>query len=133
MNAVQREWRLTREGFDKFLLTLDPDREKSGRIYERLQTKLISFFDWRNCPYPEDHADEVLDRVIKKIDAGEEIRDPLTYVFGIARMMLLEIARATDKERLTLSQMPPPQTFDSESEETERRIECLKVVPRIIS
>jgi DNA-directed RNA polymerase specialized sigma24 family protein len=126
VNAVQKKWELTREGFDTFLFGLDRDREQAGRKYELLRAKLISFFDWRNCPAPEDHADEALNRVVKKIQAGEEIRDPSTYVFGIARMMLLEIARAGEKERLNLSQLPVNHEVDQESAETQRRIDCLR-------
>jgi DNA-directed RNA polymerase specialized sigma24 family protein len=126
VNAVQKKWGLTREGFDKFLFSLDSDREKAGRKYEFLRAKLISYFDWRNCPVPEDHADEALNRVVRKIDDGEEIRDPSTYVFGIARMMLLEINRAGEKERATLNRLPMAATIDPESEETQLRADSLR-------
>ena len=126
VNAAQKKWELTREGFDKFLVVLDSDREQAGRRYELLRTKLISFFDWRNSIAPEDHADEALNRVIRKLEAGEEIREPATYVFGIARMMLFEIARADEKQRLTLNQTPVTQSVDEQTDESERRIEGLK-------
>lgn len=126
VSAVQEKWKLTREAFEQFLLNLDPDRDQAGVKYELLRSKLISYFDWRNCPYPEDHADEALNRVIKKISAGESIRDPVTYVFGIARMLLLEIARASEKERSALNLLQPPPAVDGESEEMHRRVEILK-------
>jgi DNA-directed RNA polymerase specialized sigma24 family protein len=133
VNAFQKQWRLTREGFDKFLLALNPDREEAGRRYELLRAKLISFFDWRDCPAPEDHADEALTRVVRKIDAGEELRDPSTYVFGVARMMLLEISRANERHRNTLSRLSVATTVDQESADTQRRIEllrrCLRALP----
>ena len=126
MSAVQEQWRLTQESFERFLLSLDPDRDRAGLKYELLRSKLISYFDWRNCPFPEDEADEALNRVIKKISAGEEIRDPSTYVFGIARMLLLEIARATEKERIALNLLQTVPSIDMDSEEMQRRIETLK-------
>lgn len=126
VSAVPKEWALTREGFDKLLASLDADREKAGRIYETLHAKLISYFDWRNCPFPEEHADEVINRVIKKLDDGNEIRDLSTYVFGIARMMLHEIERSIEKQRAALSKLQDHQNlFETESEEATRRIECL--------
>lgn len=132
--AVSDKWRLTREGFDKFLLKLDPgDRDAAGRKYEILRSKLISYFDWRNCPFPEDHADEALSRVIRKIEAGEELRDASIYVFGVARMMLLEIARRMEKERMAFSQLPLSSPIDAESDEMQERIasliECLEILP----
>lgn len=126
VTAVAEKGKLTREGFDKFLFRLNPDRDTAGRKYEVLRSKLISYFDWRNCPFPEDHADEALTRVIRKIEAGEEIRDPSTYVFGIARMLLLEIARNREKERAALNLLPDTQSVDTESDEAQNRINCLR-------
>jgi RNA polymerase sigma factor (sigma-70 family) len=126
VKAAPEKGRLTRQGFDKFLLRLDPDRDTAGRKYEVLRSKLISYFDWRNCPFPEDHADEALTRVIRKIEAGEELRDPSTYVFGIARMLLLEIARTREKERVALNLLPDTQSVDTESDEAQKRINCLR-------
>lgn len=125
VSAVPKEWVLTKEGFDRFLGSLDSDREKAGRIYETLHAKLISFFDWRNCPFPEEHADEVINRLIKKLDNGNEIRDPSTYIFGIARMFLHEIERNTEKQRVALSQVQSHYEIEIESEEVALRANCL--------
>ena len=118
--------KLTRKGFDSFLSQLDPNRDAAGRKYEVLRRKLISYFDWRDCPFPEDHADEALSRVIAKLEADEEFRDVTTYIFGVARMMLLEIARRTEKERVALSQLPVAHSADADSHELEMKSECLK-------
>ena len=126
VDAAPEKWRLTREGFNKFLSVLDTDREASARKYELLRSKLITYFDWRDCPFPEDHADDALNRVVRKLDAGEDIRDVSTYVFGIARMMLLEIARVSKRERLAFTQLPTAASEDSVPDENEQRIECLK-------
>jgi DNA-directed RNA polymerase specialized sigma24 family protein len=119
--------KLTRKGFDRFLFQLDPDRDAAGRKYEVLRGKLISYFDWRDCPFPEDHADEALSRVIGKLEADEEFRDVTTYVFGIARMMLLEIARRMEKERVALSQLPSAFSVAADSNEVEMKSECLRL------
>ena len=92
MESIPKKWSLTKDGFDRLLASLDPDREVAAVHYERLRAKLISYFDWRDCPAPEDHADEAINRVIRKLSDGEDFRDIGTYVLGIAGMMLLEIA-----------------------------------------
>ncbi len=117
---------LTREGFDEFLSTLDPDREAAGRKYEILRAKLISYFDWRNCPSPEDQADDAITRVIRKIEAGEELRDAATFVFGVARMMLLEISRRMEKERTALREFSLAPLIDTDRVETQQRIDRLR-------
>ncbi len=125
-DSIPGKWSLTQEGFDQFLACLDPDREKAGRRYELIRSKLINYFDWRDCPYPEDHADEALNRTIRKIEEGDEIRDPSTYVFGVARMLLLEIGRAKEKERSALNLLPATQAHEEESDEAEMRVDCLR-------
>lgn len=116
----------SREGFDEFLATLDSDREAAGRKYEVLRSKLISYFDWRNCPSPEDQADEAITRVIRKIEAGEALRDASTFVFGVARMMLLEISRRMEKERTALREFSLAPPIDTHSVEAQNRIDCLR-------
>ncbi|MCI0486466.1 MAG: hypothetical protein L0229_07680 [Blastocatellia bacterium] len=122
----KKTWSLTREAFDKFLDCLDGDREQAGCRYEKIRSKLISFFEWRDCPFPEDHADEAINRVVRKIDQGEELRDASEYVFGVARMLLLEIARARENEAKALNLLPVPHAEDGDSDESESRVECLR-------
>lgn len=126
VRAIPENGNLTREGFDKFLFKLDSDRDAAGRKYEVLRSKLISYFDWRNSTFPEDHADEALNRVIRKIEGGEELRDVSTYVFGVARMMLLEIARRMQNERSALHELPTATPIDTESDEMQERFDCLR-------
>jgi DNA-directed RNA polymerase specialized sigma24 family protein len=126
VNAVRQKWELTREGLDKFLVALNPERDEAARIYETLRGKLISYFDWRNCVMPEEQADEVLNRVIRKIDQGETISDPSTYVFGIARMVLLEISRTALKERTALSELKPIVLDQVDDDIAQQRISCLR-------
>ena len=87
-----KAWVLSQEAFDKLLLALDHDREQAGHKYEMLRQKLVKFFEWRGGHAPEDHADEVFNRVARKIERGEALRDLSTYSVGVARMMLLEMS-----------------------------------------
>ena len=126
MESVPKKWSLTKDGFDRLLASLDPDRDVAALQYERLRAKLINYFDWRDCPAPEDHADEAINRVIRKLSEGEDFRDISTYVLGIARMMLLEIARTREKERLAFERPPLPEHIDEDPPETDQRVSCLE-------
>ena len=125
VGAIQKQWRVSQAGFDGFLGRLDSDRESAGHKYELLRSKLINYFDWRGCPFPEEHADEALNRVMKKVEAGEQFLDVSIYVFGVARMMLREIGRAEERQRSALSQLPVIHPVASESDESEQRARCL--------
>jgi DNA-directed RNA polymerase specialized sigma24 family protein len=124
--APRRKWALTQESFDRLLIAFDADREIAGKKYLELRAALIRFFEWRGCPFPEDHADETINRVARKISEGEAIRDPAHYAIGVARMLLLEIHKAREKERRALNEMPFSEAARYEFEDLEPRIECLK-------
>jgi DNA-directed RNA polymerase specialized sigma24 family protein len=131
IDPVPKKWSLTKEGFDRLLSCLDPDRESAGRKYELIRSKLISYFDWRDCPFPEEHADEAINRVIRKLDTGEEFEDIATYLLGIARMMTLEIARTRERQRVALDQPAITQSMHDESDPRAHCLEqCLAVLPQ---
>ena len=103
----QRKWDLTREAFDQFLSMLDLNRDRAGESYETLRRNLIQLFIWRGCRDPEAHADETINRVIRKVDEGEEVRDPISYAHGVARRLLLEIFKKQEREQIGIDELPP--------------------------
>src|SRR5687767_1949938 len=96
--GVTVERALTPQGFERLLHQLDADREAAGRTYELLRRRLVRFFEGRRCAFPEEHADETLNRVARKLDAGEPILDVTTYVIGVARMVVKEAAKTAAKQ-----------------------------------
>ena len=86
-------------GFERLLERLDTgDRDGAGRAYEQLRRRLVRFFEYRRCVFPDDQADETLSRVARKLDAGEAIQDVTTYVIGVARMVSREAGKAAMKD-----------------------------------
>lgn len=129
--ASRRKWTLTQEAFDGLLSALGGDRDSAGERYQEIRSNLIRFFEWRGCSFPEDHADETINRVAKRISEGEEILNPSAYFIGVARMLLLEINKARDRASQALSEMASsqadlPASDPFESEESDARIECLR-------
>lgn len=122
----RRKWALTQEAFDQLLAALGPDRESAGEKYLEVRGNLIRFFEWRGCSFPEDHADETINRVAKRISEGEEIRNPIGYFLGAARMLALEIQKERAKERQALSELANAEAASYQFEELEPRVECLE-------
>src|SRR2546430_9912870 len=48
---------------------------------------------FRSCAHPEDLADEVLDRVARRLNEGEQVERPISYTLGVARRVLIETKR----------------------------------------
>lgn len=90
MVARQEHWQLSSEAFSRLLGALDPDVEAAGARYEELRRTLVRFFEWRGAWEPETLADETLDRVARRIEGGEAVRDVSGYARGVARLLLLE-------------------------------------------
>lgn len=124
--APRRKWTLTQEAFDKLLAAFDADREIAGKKYLDLRDNLIRLFEWRGCPFPEDHADETVNRVARKISEGEMVREPAQYAIGVARMLLLEIRKEQAKQQSALSELVNTADTTYEFEELEPRVACLE-------
>ena len=78
-----------RTDLTRLLMRLDSDPAKAWEQYRSLRCRLVKFFEWNQCTFPEELADEVLDRVARK-PAEEEIRDVSEFVIGVARNVRLE-------------------------------------------
>ena len=123
---------LSPEQFDTLLHRLGPDRDLAGTRYEQLRRRLITLFDYRGCPHPEELADETLDRAARRLEEmGTEFvgSDPARFVYGVA----WNVARESFRRRSTVS-LPerwegpgPSEPPGAEDEERER------VVPRPLS
>lgn len=102
---MNRHWELTPASFDRLLLALDPDRERAAEEYEKLRFKLTKFFEWRGCLTPDEYADRTIDRLARRIDAGEQIGQVYSYCCAIARLLLLEAQRQDHKEAAALKHL----------------------------
>jgi len=119
-------WALTQDAFDRLLAAFGEDRDSAGEKYLEVRGNLIRFFEWRGCPFPEDHADETMNRVARKLAAGEEVRTPSAYCMGVARLLLLEIGKERAREQQAMSEMANSQPFADDASESEAPIECLR-------
>lgn len=113
-------------GLDLLLAALDPDRDRAADRLLLLRRKLVNFFAWGRAPFPDELADEALDRVARRLASGETIRnsDPGAYIYGFARNVLREswaLPRFQQAPGHPLSPAPTAQADDV----AERRARCL--------
>src|SRR5215217_3607171 len=126
MITPRQRWTLTQEAFDKLLLALGGDRDSGSQKYLEIRTNLTRFFEWRGCSFPEDHADETINRVAKKVAEGEEILNPAGYAIGVARLVLLEIIKGRQREQSALTEIGNAGEVYVDSDDDESRLTCLK-------
>lgn len=122
---------LTRESFAKFLADLDSDPQRAGERYEQLRRKLIRIFEWRGSATPEELADETLNRLARKIDEGEVVRDLSGYAGGCARLVWLESLKEQERERSALEDLSvtSQHTAQTDTQPVECFESCLENLP----
>jgi DNA-directed RNA polymerase specialized sigma24 family protein len=82
---------------NRLLLRLDPVSANAWEKYRGLRDRLVKFFEWNHCTFPQELADEVLDRVARK-PPNDEIRNVAEFVIGIARNVRLEAYKRNQRE-----------------------------------
>ena len=101
-----RRWSLTETAFERLLRSLDGDPERAAARYEEIRRKLAKFFEWRACAPADEHADEVLDRVARRLEEGVVVQNVPAYCYGIARLVVREVAARAERQRAALAELP---------------------------
>lgn len=123
---------LTETAFNRLLQTLDSDRDVAAQKYERIQRKLVAFFEWRGCAAAEDLADKTIDRVTRRLTEGEEIRakDPSVYFYAVARNIAHEWWNSQKQPPQRLEPLiAAPQHIDDAEERLQCLDQCLEQLP----
>lgn len=130
--GLKRDWALTPRAFDVLLKWLDCGADSGGQSYLEMRRRLVSYFDRKNCLNPDELADEVLNRVTRRLEEEGSIESeaPAKYCYTIARFVFMEHLRAAQKAGALREDLRrdaghgPPQTDDT-GESRERTLSCL--------
>lgn len=132
VSSPEKERGLTPEAFTKLLAKLSTDPEVAGVEYEDLRRRLIKFFEWRGAFFPEDLADETLNRTARKIDEGEEIeKNVIALALGVAHFVFLETSRRPDNRRTEMEELitaaaPPEHRVEDDDLKVVYLRECIR-------
>jgi DNA-directed RNA polymerase specialized sigma24 family protein len=120
--APAREWALTQEAFDGLLAWLDRDSHTAARKYEQIRRSLIRFFETRRCVAPDAYADQVIDRVARRLSQGAEVyaADPYFYFQGVAQRVFQEYLRGSH------TPIAVPRPLPEDAARMQRRLECME-------
>lgn len=120
------QWVLSGAAFQRLLSSLHADRDRAGQQYEELRHKLIVFFAGRACPEAEDRADETLDRLSRRLQEGEPVRDVGRFAHGVARLVLTESLRRERRRRGALLRAGRESPAWVTPFESETGLDCLR-------
>jgi hypothetical protein len=96
---------LTQHAFDRLLEWLDDGIDSRGQTYLDIRQRLVAYFDRRNRPFPDDLADETLNRIAWTLDEDGAITvtPPARYCYVVARFVLFEDTRRREHAHVSLS------------------------------
>src|SRR5689334_4734060 len=102
-HKVLMEFNSNQTGCDNVFRLLEPDVETLEQRFQRCRFKLLKFFAWRQCEDPDLLADETIARLVKNVEAGQEIsaNNPYSYVYAIATNVFREFLRAKKRRGVT--------------------------------
>ena len=118
----KKDWTSTQQSLAGFMSVLDADPERAGEQYEVLRRKLVKFFEWRGSATAEELADETLNRLERKIDEGEAIRNFSAYLGGMARLVWLEAVKEQERARIALEDLRASAQTTPQADS--QRVEC---------
>jgi RNA polymerase sigma factor (sigma-70 family) len=131
ISTRKKIWSLTPESFETLLAFLDADRDRAAEKYEDLRRMLISFFEFRGLRDVEDKADEVINRVARRLSEKQEITvSPSTYFYAVARNVWRELLAQNQAIKALEREYAVNNGRAAEQHEQqalqERRLECLE-------
>jgi DNA-directed RNA polymerase specialized sigma24 family protein len=97
-------WQLTGETLACLLKALDPQQDAAFERYRRLQQRLIFFFMRHRSAFPEDLADEVINRLARALFEGRTIANLEAFALGVARMVEHEEHARIAREQRSLEE-----------------------------
>ena len=119
MSPAKKLHVLEQDEFDQLLSWLDPDPQQAGLTYEKIRRRLISILASRGCAGAEELADEIIDRVARRV---VDIRD--AYV-GDKAIYFLGVMNNVHHEYLKRPTMPRPPEPGDDAEAKEKTHQCL--------
>lgn len=126
---LREEPALTQFAFNRLLEWLDDGSDSQGENYLEMRRRLVAYFDRRNRPFPDELADETLNRVGRTLEQSGSIavRPPARYCYVVARFVLLEDIRR-ERRHIQVDETrtpapPPPDTEDPGGRQ--ERLDCL--------
>jgi RNA polymerase sigma factor (sigma-70 family) len=137
--SLKKNWVLTQEAFNGLLARLDPLPERAATKYEDIRESLILFFECRGSHSPEDHTDETINRVARRLEEGKQIytANLTSYFYGVASNILKEQWAAPGRLSSQIDSSHSAKELsldvnelierDKERQEHDQRLECLEI------
>lgn len=124
-SPIRTTWQLNQTAFKRLLASFSKDDTEASEKYLQLKRNLVRFFEARGIIASDEASDEVLDRLARKLESGDQFENVATYALGIARLVALEFYKRpkfAGESHLPEVAVTPVEDYP---EESERKLGCL--------
>lgn len=125
MEEGPREPDISQGGWPRLLAALDGEPEAALEKLRRLRVKLLRYFSAQRCDFPDELADEAIDRVLRHFEAGHTVAHVEAYTLGTARLLRQETMRRETRQRDAAKEFQRAAAPDRESAGSECFERCL--------
>ncbi len=132
----KKGWELSARCFQGLLSWFDQGTNSNGQTYLEIRRRLVAYFDRKNCPAPDELADETLNRVARRLEeeGAIETESSAKYCYTVARFVFMEQLRSMQKENVLLADLrrhTPANNLaalevDDKKESKEKMLNCLE-------
>lgn len=104
--GLKKNWTLTSEAFAHLLSWLDAGSDSKGESYLSMRSRIVTYFDRKDCLDPDELADEVLNRVGRRLEEEGDIRTetPAKYCFTVAKFVFMEQLRSLQRNHVPVDE-----------------------------
>lgn len=129
--GLKKHWTLTGQAFEHLLRWLDEGTDSGGSRYLVMRSRLATYFDRKNCNDPDVLADEVLNRVGRRLEeeGNVETDSPAKYCYTVARFVFMEQLRSPISREVAIEDLVL-KARDDQSEEAYEREAAMKCLER---
>jgi DNA-directed RNA polymerase specialized sigma24 family protein len=112
---LKKSWVPGSTAFRRLLSWLDGDNDSDGERYLEMRRRLVAYFDRKHCLFPDELADESLNRVARRLEEQGAITDaaPAKYCYIVARFVFLEYLRGPERGHASLTTTPDAHEFSA--------------------
>jgi hypothetical protein len=100
VKVLQKDWLLDAAALNLLLTALDPEREAAAVRYENVRKALIRYFSLHGSLIPDENADEVFNRVARKLSESVplDLSHHNGYFLKVAHFVLNEYFRSARRQ-----------------------------------
>jgi DNA-directed RNA polymerase specialized sigma24 family protein len=108
--ALKKNWAPDESALNRLLTWFDQGSDSGGERYLEIRRRLVAYFERKDCLFPDELADDTLNRVARRLQEEGAIEDasPAHYCYIVARFVFMEYLRRPERTHSSIDELSDP-------------------------